>query len=392
MTIYICKSLISLSLKNSSNLNKTPISLFSLLFFSSSPKSPNAVADYLIERHKFSPETAAKVSSSTRSPILKRPEKIDLILSFLEESGFSDTNLERVIKHVPQLLSANLERSIKPKIKIFQDLGISSSDVVKIVSSHPRILTGSVENRFGPSILALKSVLGSNMDLSRVLKRSGSVLTNDLAKTMIPNVEFMKSCGISSSQITQNVYNFPRIFLHKPTRIREIVKRVDEMGVDRKSKMFVHAIRVINSMTKEKWELKLEVFKSLGFSEDDILSDFRRQPQVFAVSERKIKTITQLLLSTGKCDISFVVNHPFLLTLSVENRLKPRLRVLEFLESRNFPLKKLNLSTICKMTDKKFFEKYVDFESGGGDFGPPVVEHLVDDFENPVEEQYLAED
>ncbi|XP_059631464.1 uncharacterized protein LOC132274240 [Cornus florida] len=359
MTIYICKNLVSLSLKNSSHLNKTAISLFSLLFFSSSPETPIAVADYLIDRHKFSPESASKVSSVVK--YVKRPEETDSILSFLKESGFAETHLERVIKNAPQLLSTNLECTIKPKFKLFRDLGFSSSDVVEFVSSNPRILTSSVDNRLGPSILALKSVLGSNMDdVSRILKRYGRLLTHDLAKTMMPNIEFiMKSCSMSSTQITRYVYKWPRLFTYKPTQIREYVKWVDEMGIDRKSKMFFKAIRAISSMSIENWELKLEVFKSLRFSEDDILSVFRRAPLVFTLSQRKIKAKTQLLLSTGKCDISYVVNHPFLLTLSVENRLKPRLRVLEVLESRNLFLKKPSLATVCPLTDKKFFEKYV---------------------------------
>ncbi|XP_059631374.1 uncharacterized protein LOC132274187 [Cornus florida] len=356
MTIYICKSLISLSLNNTSQLNKTPISLFSRLFFSSSPESPIPVADYLIDRHKFSAETASKVSSVVK--YLKRPEETDSILSFLQESGFADTHVELLIKRMPQVLSSNLERSIKPKFKFLQDLGISSSDVVEVVSSHPRILASSVD-RLGLSILALKSVLGSNMYVPMVLKRSGRLLGHDWAKTLIPNIDFMKSCGISSSQITHYVCNFPRLFLYKPTSIREYVKRVDEMGFDRNSKMFLPAIRAISSMTVENWELKLEVFKSLGFSEDDILSVFRRLPQVFALSERKIKATTQLLLSTGKCDISYVVNHPALLLYSVENRLKPRLRVIEALERRNLLLKKPCLTTQFIMSDKKFFEKYV---------------------------------
>ncbi|XP_059629854.1 transcription termination factor MTERF6, chloroplastic/mitochondrial-like [Cornus florida] len=356
-TIYICKSLISLSLNNTSHLNKTPISLLSQLFISSSPETPIAVADYLIDRHKFSAETASKVSSAVK--YVKRPEKTDSILSFLQESGFADTHLELLIKRMPRVLSANLERSIKPKFKFFQDLGFSSSDVVKMVSSHPRILASSVDNRLGPSILALKSVLGSNMDVPMVLKKCGRLLGHDLAKTVIPNIEFMKSCGISSSQITHHVCNFARLFLRKPTSIREYVKRVDEMGFNRKSKLFIEAIRVISSMTKENWELKLEVFKSLGFSEDDILSVFRTQPQAFRKSERKIRAITQLLLSTGKCDISFVVKNPEFLGYSVENRLKPRLRVVEVLESRNLLLKKPSLANVCKMSNKKFFEKYV---------------------------------
>uniref|UniRef100_A0A5B6YNH5 Mitochondrial transcription termination factor family protein n=1 Tax=Davidia involucrata TaxID=16924 RepID=A0A5B6YNH5_DAVIN len=176
---------------------------------------------------------------------------------------------------------------------------------------------------------------------------------------MMPNIELMKSCGISSSQITRYVYNFPRFFLHKPEHIKEFVKKVDEMGFDRKSKMFLHAIRAVSSMTSENWELKLELFRSLGFSEDDILLAFRRAPQVFAVSERKIKEVTKLLLSTGKFDISFVVNHAELLICSVEQRLKPRLRVLEILERKNLLLKKPSMITVFKISDEKFFVKYV---------------------------------
>ncbi|XP_059629842.1 transcription termination factor MTERF5, chloroplastic-like [Cornus florida] len=197
------------------------------------------------------------------------------------------------------------------------------------------------------------------MDAPMVLKRSGLFLCYDLAKSMIPNIEFMKSCGISSSQITHHLCKYPRLFLHKPTMIRENVKRVDEMGFDRKSKLFLEAIRIISSMTIENWKLKLVLLKSLGFSEDDILSVFRRQPQFFALSESKIKDTTQLFLTTGKCDISYVVNNPDLLGQSVESRLKPRLRILDVLESRNLLLKKRSLATVCRMTDKKFSEKYL---------------------------------
>ncbi|XP_059629822.1 uncharacterized protein LOC132272746 [Cornus florida] len=131
------------------------------------------------------------------------------------------------------------------------------------------------------------------------------------------------------------------------------------MGFNRDYNMFLHAIWVISSMSRENWELKLELFKSLGFSEDDILSVFRKQPMAFAVSKRKIKAITQLLLNTGKFDISFVVKNPNLLILSVENRLKPRLGVMKVLERRNLLLKMPNLRTVFQMTDKKFLEKYV---------------------------------
>ena len=119
------------------------------------------------------------------------------------------------------------------------------------------------------------------------------------------------------------VYNFPRFFLNKPETIKECVRRVAEMGFNRESKMFLFAIRAVSSMTLENWELKLELFQSLGFSNDDIASAFRRAPHVFAISERKIKEATQTLVHRGKSDISLIIRHLVSLGYSVESRLEP---------------------------------------------------------------------
>lgn len=118
----------------------------------------------------------------------------------------------------------------------------------------------------------LNSVLGSYSVVCKALKSSGWLLKVDLEKTMMPNIEFLKSCGVSSSVITKFVFKFPKFFMLKPERIMDFVRRADEMGFDRKSKMFLPAIRVLSSMSMENWGLKLELFGSLGFSENDILA------------------------------------------------------------------------------------------------------------------------
>ncbi|XP_041013333.1 uncharacterized protein LOC121256558 isoform X2 [Juglans microcarpa x Juglans regia] len=150
-----------------------------------------------------------------------------------------------------------------------------------------------------------------------------------------------------------------RFFLHKPESIQAFVKTVVGMGFDRKSKMFLSAIRTVSSMSEENWELKLELFRSLGFSEKDILDVFRRVPHVFAISERKIKEVTGLLFSARNVDISYIVDHPELLIFSVERRLKPRLRVLEILEKKNVLNRKPCLTTVCKISEQKFLNKFV---------------------------------
>lgn len=54
-----------------------------------------------------------------------------------------------------------------------------------------------------------------------------------------------------------------------------------------------------------------------------------------------------------------MVDHPDLLLYSVERRLKPRLEVLRILESKRILRIKPSLTTVCKITEKQFSEKYV---------------------------------
>ena len=220
-------------------------------------------------------------------------------------------------------------------------------------------MTRSGDDRIAPSISVLKSVVGSNASVVKLLKTSAWFLKTDLQKTMMPNIEFMRSCGISSSQILRCMFSFPRFFLRKPESIKQFAKRADDMGFDRKSNMFLVALRMLSSMSEENWELKLKLFRRLGFSEDDIMFTFRKTPQVFSVSERKIKEVTEFLLSRKNIDISFIINHPKVLICSLEHRLKPRLLVFEILESKNLLSRKVSLSTLFKISEKRFREKYV---------------------------------
>lgn len=338
-----------------------PCYSISAFFFSSShpttskPKLAISVSEYLINQHQFSQDAASKVSLTVAN--LKNGKQADFTLSLLKQSGFSKHQIEEVIVRAPRLLSVKID-TVKPKINVFHDLGFLPSEIADIISSDPWILFG-ISSRFGPTLLLLKSILGSNEGLYRILKTCGGwFMKSDLEKTVLPNIEYMKNCGICLSQIIKYLYHFPRLFLKNTETIMDYVRRIDEMGIDRKSKAFLPAIRVLHSMSVENWELKLKLFRSLGFPENDILAVFRRVPMVFAVSERKIKKSTEFLFSSTNLDISYAVNHPELLITSVEHRLKPRLEILHTLEGKNILKKKPSLTTICRMTNKMFTERY----------------------------------
>ncbi|GLU16201.1 hypothetical protein SLE2022_326460 [Rubroshorea leprosula] len=362
MAYGFCRTLIAFSSNSTAFLHNAPISSsISLLFFSSSTpiKSKPSIPtlDYLMNQHQFSPQAASKAASSI--PYLKNPECSDSILSFLKHNGFSKTHIEEILKKAPHVLCSNLNKTIKPKLKIVQDVGFSQTEIADVLAADPWIFNRSLDSRLAPSISALKSVLGTSAGVCKALKVSSWFLNVNLEKTMMPNIEFLRNCGVSSSQIINFVYSFPRFFLIKPESMRELVKRVDELGVSRESKKYIYAVRALSSMSMEKWENKLKLFRSLGLSEDQILALFRRAPHVFAVSEMKIKEVSEMLLGIENIDASFIVEHPDLLIHSVKGRLEPRLAVYEILESKNLLRRKPKLTTLFKISPQKFLARYV---------------------------------
>ncbi|CAI9771552.1 unnamed protein product [Fraxinus pennsylvanica] len=260
---------------------------------------------------------------------------------------------------MPAVLAASLEKTIKPKFKIFQDMGFSAEDIAEIISNDPENLHRSADSRLRPSLLVLKRLLGSSAEVTKVLKISGWYLSRDLEKSVVPNVEYLKSCGVGMEQIIKNMYKFPRFLVYSPKNMISSVKIVDEMGTCRSSRLFIHAVQVVGSMSNETWELKLRHFRNLGFLEDDILKMFQKAPRVFSASQTKISKVVEVLLATGKYDLSSIVNSPVSFTCSVEKKIIPRMQVLGILESKNWIGKWPSLSTITKIADSKFVEKFV---------------------------------
>ncbi|KAG8384153.1 hypothetical protein BUALT_Bualt04G0088600 [Buddleja alternifolia] len=342
------------------SVRKNLTSLFSKSYYHVSLNSapPPTVFEFLLHRHHFSPEVASRVASAVT--VLRNLQKSDALLSFLKGIGFTKSQLEKTVKSRPSLLSSSLDNTIKPKIKILQDLGLSSNDIAHIISEKPAILHTSARNRVVPALSLLKGLLGSNAEVARAVRTSGWLLVTDLEKTVRPNVEFLKSYGIAMEQIIVLMNYLPRFLLYRPKLMRKCVENVSEMGVDKSSKMFIYAVCVVGSMTKQSWDIKLQAFRNiLGFSEDDISRVLKQAPLVFKVSEDKMRKVKEVVLATGKYKASCIVKCPKSVMYSIEKRFNPRFQVLEILESRHLITRWPCLGAICRMSDDKFFEQFV---------------------------------
>ncbi|KAH6802468.1 hypothetical protein C2S51_033914 [Perilla frutescens var. frutescens] len=363
MIAFVRKNVSCLILNPNSNHVRKSSVYFSLYFqnistwIESEACINHKFSNILVREHNFAPEFASRVASKLSR--VKNPENAGLILSFLKGSGFSDSRFEKLLRHEPRFLSASLEDNIKPKIKFFQEIGISSNDIWKIISDNPGILDLSLTDNIIPSLSLLKRLLGSDDEAARVVCLAPRILPSNLENTLLPNVEFFKSCGLPMERIRILLTNFPLCLLMKPEAVRKSVEKANEMGLHASSKTFIYAVPTIAAMSNEAWELKLHAFRSLGFSDTDVLTMFRNAPTVFAVSAEKIKKIKELLLDTGKYTVSSIVKYPKSLQSSIEKRYMPRLKILATLESRSLIKDWPSLAEVSVLRDDQFYKRFV---------------------------------
>ncbi|OVA02267.1 Mitochodrial transcription termination factor-related [Macleaya cordata] len=321
-----------------------------------STNPPSFIVDFLVNSCGLSPETALSAAKKTR---LCSPEKADSVLSLFESYGFTKTQITKLISHNPKLLSLDPNKNLKPKIEFLNDLGLSGPDLSKFISSSPAFLSGSLQNQTIPSFNFLKSYIGSTANILILFKRWPSIFDYNLEKVLIPNISILQVHGVPDSNISKLLTTQPRTLTKNSDRFKEIVEMVNKIGFDPLSPMFAHAVRVIAGMSKSSWERKLMVYREFGWSDNDILSAFKKQPYCMLISEEKLRRRVEFFLEKVKLKPSEILYHPAILRFSLEKRIVPRCAVLEILYSKGIKRKKLIMSTVLNMSEEEFLKKFV---------------------------------
>ncbi|KAF9599735.1 hypothetical protein IFM89_001681 [Coptis chinensis] len=125
----------------------------------------------------------------------------------------------------------------------------------------------------------------------------------------------------------------------------DTVKEVLEMGFDPSSKMFVYAVREVSGLCKAKREVKMGIFRSFGWSDEEIRLAIRNQPMCITISEEKLRIGLDIFMNGKNWEAERLAKYPNVLSLSLYKRIIPRLNVIEFLISKSL-LEKMGSSLV----------------------------------------------
>ncbi|XP_077248867.1 transcription termination factor MTERF8, chloroplastic-like [Tasmannia lanceolata] len=352
----LCRKFLHLSSKDSRShyyFLQNPC-LKSISHISNTTIQQSFTVSYLINSCGLS--EAAALSTATKIQ-LKTSKKADSALTFFQNHGFTESHITLLITKCPSLLLADTDKILKPKFEFFNSLG--SIDLAKLFTSDPTLLKRSLNNQIIPSFNFLKSFLHTNENIIFAIRRSTPILQYNVEKVMAPNVAVLQNHGVPNYIISKLISKQPRTIMLNNSRFSEIVAMVKEMGFNPVKGNFITAVRVMSGMSKLNWERKLGVYRSLGWSEDEIFSAFKMYPTYMILSEKKIRRGMDFFVKEMNYKPSSISKYADILALSLEKRIVPRCSVLQVLMSKGLIGKDLCLSPVLRPNEKKFLEKFV---------------------------------
>ncbi|PNY06534.1 hypothetical protein L195_g003003 [Trifolium pratense] len=200
---------------------------FSLRFLTTSPSHPFAVS-YLIDKFGFSSEFAFKASKTLHFKTSKNP---DSVLNVFTTYGFTDSDIQNIIRREPWLLSCNprfMRSSLNNRVIPVYKLGVCDSSIAKIICSHiifckPRVFEEMVEELknmgFDPSKIYFGDALLAKLGLSK--------------SKWDAKIDTFKKWGWSEETILEAIRKQPKCMLASTDKINRVMQFwVNDLGWD----------------------------------------------------------------------------------------------------------------------------------------------------------------
>ncbi|GJN14242.1 hypothetical protein PR202_gb01040 [Eleusine coracana subsp. coracana] len=324
--------------------------VYSLTDVAPNPKPCPTTVSYLVSCG-VSPAAAA-----VRKVRIRDTDKADAVCALLREYGFSEAEVTRTVGNDPMLLTFDPDRILRPKLDfIIHSLGFPP----RMIAAEPHILARSLDKHLVPCIDFLRGILGTEDKLRLAVSRIPRALMADVDNCMRPVVEGFRRHGLPEESISKLLFIHLGVVLMPLNRIAEAFEDLKELGMCSKETNFLYAFRVMCSLKKETWRRKVALYQSFGVSEDVLIRAFKTQPTMLLASEEAIKKKVRFFQDTLKLDLSRVIQQPMVLSVSLENCVKPRCAVLSILIRKGRLERKPNLIPSLVTNAKIFAERFV---------------------------------
>lgn len=325
------------------------------LFFStaiSDSDQPSFTVSYLTNNFGLSSQDALKASKRLR---FNTPDKPDTVIAFFKTHGFSIDQIQSIIRRDPLVFVSNPIKSILPKLQFLASKGVSPEHIIVTVSRNPRFLRVSLNKHIIPTFELVRSFCPSDKKAIDCVIAFPATISDGRMK---PNLKFLLDTGVTRSSIYRLLTSRPSVIFSSV--LRTAVEEIKELGFHPSSYNFCVALLAKKAITKSQWDAKVDALKSWGYSEDAILTAFKRGPNLMLRSLDKLNAVMRFWIQQLGWDPLLLLAAPELFGLSIEKRLSPRASVIRYLLSKGLMKKDASLTAPFYLTDEVFLQRYVN--------------------------------
>nr|XP_043614571.1 uncharacterized protein LOC122586657 [Erigeron canadensis] len=360
--------------------------------------SNHFIVDYLMNTFLFSKQDAISMSSKGIFPHPKSTAKYESVVNTFKNYGLNNTQIKDIIFYAPHILTCKPHKTLQPKLRVFQELGLSGSDLVSLVKSNPVIFKCGLHTRIIPGLDLLKRLVGgsdenviqvvknfrwfyaSNSRMNR-LSTNASILRNvgllnqinhihfvllntDKLTRISANVTLLRRYGVPDVKISKLLVQHPMRMQKEPGLFESKMEYVERnLGISRHEPMFIHALVKVMYRGDSEIEKKKLIFRSFGWSDDEIGALIRAQPSCLDQSEAYLSEKLNFFKKDLNCKPLYLMGCTCFWTLSLEKRLKPRYEVYKILKQKELVKDIPAFYTIVQYPESKFIRFLKKFES-----------------------------
>ncbi|CAI9118762.1 OLC1v1020370C1 [Oldenlandia corymbosa var. corymbosa] len=314
--------------------------------------------NYLTESCSFSEKQALSLSKFVT---LEAPDRPDSVLALLRKHGMSVNQIASVILKYPRILLSSPEKTILPKIEFLKSVGFPDEDISKLLGSRVAPLTRSLQSQIIPGVNFLQRFLVSNEYVVQCVLKCPEILLTTNRRLLLANIELLRELGVPEPNIQKAVRRLPKFLLLKSAKVKESAQRLEDLGIDTQTMIYVRCLSAMATLSPEIWEEKLAVYKRWGCSEDEVLLAFAKHPACMTVSGEKIADIMEFLVDKMGFDPLDVFRAPTLFSLSVKERIIPRCTVYALLVKKGLVTwRNTALARLLLLGEQKFLEEFIE--------------------------------
>ncbi|GLJ32390.1 hypothetical protein SUGI_0651840 [Cryptomeria japonica] len=284
---------------------------------------------------------------------LRTLHKVEQFVNMLKQHGCNEVHIAKIMRSQPGFIGF-ADRILEPKIKLLEDFGFVDRNLTKLLTSSSSILRISLKDSLLPRMEFLKNVFQSHDVLVKALLKAPRLLCYNLEKTLKPSLAYWEGWFSSGTELASFLKVFPAV-LSRTSLTPTHVNLIHKIRADKESKLFKYIVGIVATNLTKTLEAKIENLKLCGLSAEETWQVLGAAPIVFNLSKENVSEKINFLVNNMELPANYVVKHASLLHLNLDKIMRPRCLVWQKMKSINDI--DLPLVTVLRMPEARFVSK-----------------------------------